>query len=718
MISVRNAICAIVLSLSAGILSPGLAQVRPYAQYGSGVATKYAYFDPSAQLPPNRTPGTSNYTVVTLPRPTVLPTSEYQLRKSIPVPPAQGGAPSIVARTPSGAAAPNPRLPLALAPTISMDGLGQTNYTPPSPAIAAGPEDVLQVVNSAIAHYSRSGELLGTADLKQWFAIFLPTICSSGVCTLGDVTITYDQMHGRFILMLQAADMTARTSYLLLSVSNAATYAGGWKNWALDETLDGSTASTNWGDFPQPGLDPVAFYATTLQFSFSAGTYRYSKVRIFKKTDLYNTALTQLPYHDIFNLMNEDNTPASTLQVPHLRGRTEVATSTGYIINSSDVDQADYYTLWTINNPASDSPTVTRTTVPNAWKYGYPASAPQLGSAVLLDTGPSSISNAVMRDGLIYFALNTGYTDQPVTVTYGIVDAVSKKLTFQQRFVNGNFFYPAFDVPASVGPGNVLPNNLVVGTTTSAAGALTYAGINNIVAGQSPYTLSGSPARWGDFFRASVDPLNGGLWASGEYAKGTATWGTWNTYFPWATSQEFTDVDPTMPSFSFINVLKLWGITGGCTPTTYCPGQSVTRAQMAVFIIKSLYGNTFAYADTPYFTDVPANDPYFPYIQKLKETGITSGCTTTQFCPTDPITRWQGAVFVVKAKMAKLFGDNFGFPATAYFTDVPSSDPSFPFVQKLRELGYTTGCGTGTFCPSAPLTREAMAVYLVRAFLN
>ena len=705
--------------LAAACFLPARLPAQAYAQYGSGVATKYAYFDPSAPLPPARIPqGGSSSTV--LARPPVIPEAEYLLRKSV-TPRLPQGAPSIVSRSPDGSALLPSRLPLALSPTLSFEGIAQTTYTPPSPNIAVGPNDVLQVVNSTIVPYTRGGQAGTPVTMGQWFSSFMGTVCASGNCTLGDVSITYDQMHGHFILMLGAQDFYHLTSYLLLSVSNTASYSGGWKSWILDETMDGSTSTGNWADFPQPGIDNVAFYATSLQFSLASGSYQYSKVRIIKKTDLYNTALTQLPYKDIYNLQNEDGTMASTLQVPHLRGRTEVGTSTGIMVNSSDADNADYYTLWQINNPTGSIPTVTRITIPNAWKYSYPSAAPQLNSTVTLDTGPSSIAKAVMRDGLVYFALNTGYTDEPVTVTYSVVDTLKKKLTLQQRLTNGNYFYPAFDVPASIGPGSVLPNNPIVGTTTSSTGSLAYAGIMNLQAGQAPYTVVGNngSARWGDFFGAAVDPVQGGMWVSGEYAKGTSTWGTWNAYYPWATTQEFSDVDTSRSSFAYVNVMKLWGITVGCGNGMYCPDQNITRAQMAVFVIRALYGDTFTYSSTPYFSDVPATDPNFAYVQKFKELGITAGCSATTFCPGDPLTRWQAATFIVRAKMSKLYGgDAFPYITTPYFSDVVSTDVSFPFVQKLRELGITTGCSATTFCPNDPLTREQMAVFVVRAFLN
>ena len=54
-------------------------------------------------------------------------------------------------------------------------------------------------------------------------------------------------------------------------------------------------------------------------------------------------------------------------------------------------------------------------------------------------------------------------------------------------------------------------------------------------------------------------------------------------------------------------------------------------------------------------------------------------------------------------------------PATASFTDVPTSHFAFRFVEALAASGITGGCGGGQFCPDAPLTRAQMAVFLATA---
>ena len=54
-------------------------------------------------------------------------------------------------------------------------------------------------------------------------------------------------------------------------------------------------------------------------------------------------------------------------------------------------------------------------------------------------------------------------------------------------------------------------------------------------------------------------------------------------------------------------------------------------------------------------------------------------------------------------------------PGTATFGDVPTGHPFFQFVEALAASGITAGCGSGNYCPDAPLTRGQMAVFLAKA---
>jgi hypothetical protein len=54
-------------------------------------------------------------------------------------------------------------------------------------------------------------------------------------------------------------------------------------------------------------------------------------------------------------------------------------------------------------------------------------------------------------------------------------------------------------------------------------------------------------------------------------------------------------------------------------------------------------------------------------------------------------------------------------PATATFSDVPTSHPFFRVIEALNAAGVTSGCGGGNFCPDGVVTRKEVAKFLARA---
>jgi hypothetical protein len=178
----------------------------------------------------------------------------------------------------------------------------------------------------------------------------------------------------------------------------------------------------------------------------------------------------------------------------------------------------------------------------------------------------------------------------------------------------------------------------------------------------------------------------------------------------------FTDVPPANPFYRFIETLLHVGVTSGCGGTSYCPDGSTTREQMAVFLLRAREGAGFTppACTTAPFPDVPCASPFAAGVQELVNRGITAGCGGGLYCPTDPVTREQMAVFLLKTKE----GAAFTPPActTATFSDVPCSSPFAPWVQELVARGITAGCATGLYCPTDPVTRAQMAVFLTKTF--
>jgi hypothetical protein len=125
-----------------------------------------------------------------------------------------------------------------------------------------------------------------------------------------------------------------------------------------------------------------------------------------------------------------------------------------------------------------------------------------------------------------------------------------------------------------------------------------------------------------------------------------------SSYLPPAcTVASFTDVPCSNPFASWIYQLVAEGITSGCTATTFCPNNSVLRNSMAVFLLVTEHGPGYtppACTLPGQFTDVPCPGGGFTnWIYQLVAEGITGGCTTTTYCPTQAVSRAQMSVFLV-----------------------------------------------------------------------
>ncbi len=203
----------------------------------------------------------------------------------------------------------------------------------------------------------------------------------------------------------------------------------------------------------------------------------------------------------------------------------------------------------------------------------------------------------------------------------------------------------------------------------------------------------------------------------------------------------FVDVPPNYWAYQYVETIYKAGITQGCWPddpntpeneAKYCPEDSVTRRQMAVFILKTMNVEPDV-CTGDVFCDVGINDWGCRWIEKFSELGITSGCwpddpntpdNEAKYCPSDRVTRAQMAVFILKA-----MGIEPNNCTGEVFSDVDAV--RFPmmcgWIEKFAELGITSGCypdnpntpeNEAKYCPDNSITRAQMAVFLVKAFFE
>ncbi|MBL8234218.1 MAG: S-layer homology domain-containing protein, partial [Bryobacterales bacterium] len=177
----------------------------------------------------------------------------------------------------------------------------------------------------------------------------------------------------------------------------------------------------------------------------------------------------------------------------------------------------------------------------------------------------------------------------------------------------------------------------------------------------------------------------------------------------------FADVPPTHLHHATVQFMRDKFITSGCATVHYCPDRSLTRGEMAVFLVRAIYwaitGNVegaptltdpgFTYSSTPYFTDVPMDHPFFKYIQEIKELRVTSGTTATTYDPNRVLTVGEVAAFTVHAleflEKGKVLAldhpdrNEYVVAGQWCFSDVPPGHIWYKIFGRIHQLGVMTG---------------------------
>ena len=162
---------------------------------------------------------------------------------------------------------------------------------------------------------------------------------------------------------------------------------------------------------------------------------------------------------------------------------------------------------------------------------------------------------------------------------------------------------------------------------------------------------------------------------------------------PKAWFADFLDVDAN-PFHDAVESILRAGITAGCAGGNYCGTAPVTRAQMAVLLLKAKHGSDFVPPPcTGLFDDVACPGR----LRCRLDRGPFAGrhhrrMRQRQLCPTNPVRRDQMAVFLLKASLGSAY-----VPPSAtgtVFTDVPASAFAADWIEDLYSRNVTGGCLT------------------------
>lgn len=401
-------------------------------------------------------------------------------------------------------------------------GMGYTGAFPPDPDIAVGPTHIVQVVNGGIAFFNKQGQkVFQQPDSNTGFWSGL-----SATPFIFDPKVVYDQIAQRFYIVELEQSDSAKTSHILIAVSDDNNPNGVWMKYRIPvhETKD---SIDYWFDYPGWGYNKDAVICSGNMFPFASGpTYR--KIMVIKKSELLaGGALTPSFFEtNDFTVQIAKTFDATT---PYIYGVAAInSTSQMRIFGFSDLTATPVMHTATVGVPAY-----------TMHASGY---APSLGGKNL-DVIPWRVISSHGRNGRIVAAHTIGVTGQ------------SNKAQVRWYEFNAGT-WPASGLPTLVQSGNVqLPGDqhaFMPGIATNNAGDISMImtrSSQNISAdaivtsrkATDPLGQMGAPqsvgasdgatlfsfSRWGDYHDVEVDPSdNLTFWGVAELNQSNGLWTT------------------------------------------------------------------------------------------------------------------------------------------------------------------------------------------------
>lgn len=180
--------------------------------------------------------------------------------------------------------------------------------------------------------------------------------------------------------------------------------------------------------------------------------------------------------------------------------------------------------------------------------------------------------------------------------------------------------------------------------------------------------------------------------------------------------RSFLDVPEGDLFWTSVDAAAMNGVTAGCGAGRFCPGAPTSRASVAVFLLRGKNGGAYLppAATGTVFGDVAAASPAADFIEELFRQGISAGCGGGNYCPGAAVTRAAMAILVLKTKHGSAYTPPSA--TGTVFSDVPAGAFAADWIEQLYAEGITAGCGFGNFCPNDSLSRAQAAALVVRAF--
>jgi len=397
--------------------------------------------------------------------------------------------------------------------------------TPPDPQIAAGPESLLEMVNSSGTVWTKSGSLVKIFDLNAFFQV------PSGY-TFSDPRVLYDGLSGRWFASGVAFVAPSYGSVLVFAVSATSDPSGAWKIYSADNNANVTH------DQPKIGVSTDKFAISFNDF-LNAALFQGASTWVFGKAAMLQ-GLSNIPGEAI----GPDSSRVSIVPAIELS-----ATATEYMTyNNSDCGysgcNAGYPSvgLVSLTGDASNGTLAWSEADPGIAGTSQPPAADQPGLPGSIQTNDDRLLTTVFENGLLWTVGNDACLppgDTAVRPCPRLIQLSTAGAVVNQNFDLGatgrDLYYPAVHMD-SAGDMYLVYNisstsdDVGVRITGQPAGsaAQAVATPQTIQPGQGLYTCF---MRWGDYSGAALDPATpNNVWVVGEYAGASSTNCEWATF--------------------------------------------------------------------------------------------------------------------------------------------------------------------------------------------
>lgn len=420
-------------------------------------------------------------------------------------------------------------------------GLTRNGPFPPDVQVAAGLNEVFEMVNTEGAIYKKTGSLMNSFNLRAFFG-------TADTDFVTDPQLLYDVLSGRWFAGI--SDITTHSIRLAVSTSTSPT---SWKLFNIPFEVQ----PDNCPDRPKIGVSDDKLIVSVNNFANNCNRYpptptnpagnppeyRGAQYVVLDKVDLLAGVTPD------FHLYPTDTRESSIVPV-----RSLSSTSTLYMVAVPRASNPTSIKLFSIGG-AVPGTTVNTHTINLPDLISVPPNSPQGGTIDQIDTGGKSIKEAVWMRGKIW--LTFGDACRPMNdianrACMHVLQVDTNANTLLQNIVMGRkgsyLFFPSVTLDSSrnlaivygVSSSTTFPSLEAIGRTI-------YTSLNTVVLPQAVLTSGSSRigdscdsplpgmslpsgallCRYGDYFGAGPDPVDPHtVWVAGQYYNTT----NWSTY--------------------------------------------------------------------------------------------------------------------------------------------------------------------------------------------